>query len=242
MTGLRPFFPYYGSKWLAARGYPPPIHWQIVDSFCGGAGYPSRYPDRDVLLVDLNPRVAAIWRWLIQLDPAELLALPDVPEGTTVDDFESTKESCPARDFVGFHLNPGNTIPGRKRSKFRSGRWAKHWSAATRSALSQQLRRIRHWRVVEGDYSESSRLIQGPATWFIDPPYSNSAGKVYRTPPLDYQALAAWVETLDGQVIVCEHDGADWLPFRSIWRTAGVAGESREAVYVRYSEVHTCPR
>jgi site-specific DNA-adenine methylase len=186
VSGLRPFFPYFGSKWLAARAYPPPVHRQIVEPFAGSAGFGL---------------------------------------------------AGPTRDFVGFHLNPGNTIPGRKRSGFRSGRWNRHWSSTTRANLAQQLSRIRHWRVIEGDYSDALTYVQGPAAWFVDPPYSNSAGKTYRTPPLNYGELAAWVEGLHGQVIVCEHDGADWLPFRAIWSTAGVAGESREAVYVRYSEV-----
>lgn len=231
MSGLRPFFPYYGSKWMAARAYSPPLHRQIVEPFAGGAGYSLRYPDRDVLLVDLNPRVAAIWRWLIALDPADLMALPDVPPGTTVDDFDL---AGPARDFVGFHLNPGNTIPGRKRSKFRSGRWVRHWSATTRRRLAAQLRCIRHWRVIEGDYTEAEQLVRGPATWFVDPPYQGRAGAKYRGPRLDYGQLAAWVRARTGQVVVCESAGATWLPFREIWSTTGVAGRSREAVFVRY--------
>jgi hypothetical protein len=213
---------------------PPPFHQDIVDAFAGSAGYPLRYPDRNVLLVELNPRIAALWQWLVKLDRDELLALPDVPPGTTVDDFEATSIPGPARDFVGFHLNPGNTIPGRRRSAYRSGRWAKRWSQTTRRNLANQLHRIRHWRVICGDYRHALEAMPNPATWFIDPPYSNSAGKTYRTPELDYQALAAWTERLSGQVIVCEHAGATWLPFRPIWSTAGVAGRSREAVFVRY--------
>jgi hypothetical protein len=52
-----------------------------------------------------------------------------------------------------------------------------------------------------------------------------------------YAALARWVHERDGQVIVCESDAATWLNFRPTWETHGVGGKSREAVYVRYSEV-----
>lgn len=45
-----------------------------------------------------------------------------------------------------------------------------------------------------------------------DPPYERQ-GRHYRTPPLDYDALAAWCRGRRGQVIACENHGAAWLPF-----------------------------
>jgi hypothetical protein len=51
------------------------------------------------------------------------------------------------------------------------------------------------------------------ATWFVDPPYAR-AGRHYRFRVGDYQALADWCRTRHGQVIVCEQQGASWLPFR----------------------------
>jgi site-specific DNA-adenine methylase len=51
VSGLRPFFPYYGSKWRAARAYPPPLHRQIVEPFAGSAGYALRYRSREAVYV-----------------------------------------------------------------------------------------------------------------------------------------------------------------------------------------------
>jgi hypothetical protein len=102
--------------------------------------------------------------------------------------------------------------------------------------VADQLRNIRHWRLIQDSYEQASEVVAGPATWFVDPPYEGRAGRAYRGTRLDYDDLARWVEGLRGQVIVCEAAGADWLPFTPIWQTRGIKGRSREAVYVRYSE------
>lgn len=232
MGGLRPFFPYYGSKWLAARAYPPPVYSTIVEPFAGSAGYATRYPDRNVVLVEREPHVAAIWRWLISVSEDEILSLPLVPEGESVD---SVGLQGAARWFVGFHLNTGHTVPARQRSTWRSGQYAhKGWHEGIRKRTADQLHRIRHWRVIDGDYTESSSLVPGTATWFIDPPYHSKAGRSYRTPPLDYQALSRWAQERHGQVIVCETAGANWLPFQTVWHTKGSTKRSQEAVWVQY--------
>jgi hypothetical protein len=233
--GLRPFFPYYGSKWACAPAYPPPLYWQIVEPFAGSAGYSLRFPDRDVLLVDINPTITGLWRWLIGADPAEVLQLPDVPDGVSVHDLGL---AGPARDLVGYWLNPGQVVPAAKRSRFRSGEFTnKGWNETIRRRIAAQIPRIRHWRIHEGQHNDAVSLIRDPATWFVDPVYQGRPGKTYRTAALDYEALGRWAEGLHGQVIVCEADGAKWLPFRPAWETHGIAGKSREAVYVRYSEV-----
>jgi hypothetical protein len=53
------------------------------------------------------------------------------------------------------------------------------------------------------------------ATWFVDPPYNNRAGSYYIENSIDYVALGTWCHERRGQAIVCENEGADWLPFRS---------------------------
>jgi hypothetical protein len=235
MIGLRPFFSYYGSKWAAAGAYPPPLHRQIVEPFAGSAGYSLRYPDLEVLLVERDPVVARLWHWLITTaTPAEVLALPDIPNDAHVDDFGLIG---PARDLVGFWIAQAQVHPNRRPSSWRR-RWAgKSWRETIRHRIARQLQRIRHWRVIEGDYTTAREHVDEPATWFVDPPYSNAAGDKYNGKKPDYDALARWVAGLQGQVIVCEAAGADWLPFTPIWQTRGIKGRSREAVYIRYSEV-----
>jgi hypothetical protein len=65
MGSMRPMFPYYGSKWNIARHYPPPGEGLVVEPFAGGAGYASFYGARRALLIDKDPIIAGLWRYLI---------------------------------------------------------------------------------------------------------------------------------------------------------------------------------
>ncbi len=53
------------------------------------------------------------------------------------------------------------------------------------------------------------------ATWFVDPPYQNM-GKLYKENKIDYQELGTYCRERLGQVMVCENEGADWLPFEKL--------------------------
>src|SRR5689334_4647899 len=65
---LRPFFGYYGGKWRdAVRHYPQPEYETIVEPFAGSAGFSLRYFDRKVVLCELDPVLAAVWRYLIHV-------------------------------------------------------------------------------------------------------------------------------------------------------------------------------
>ncbi|MCC7542451.1 MAG: hypothetical protein IT379_39905 [Deltaproteobacteria bacterium] len=73
--------------------------------------------------------------------------------------------------------------------------------------------RIKHWRAVCASYETID--TREPATWFVDPPYEDK-GRHYPhgSRGIDFDALGAWCKSLPGQVIVCENEGARWLPFR----------------------------
>lgn len=96
-----------------------------------------------------------------------------------------------------------------------------------------QVGKIRHWRIIEGSY-ESAPDVE--ATWFIDPPYE-VAGNQYpcSAADIDFAALGAWCRARRGQVMVCENDGAQWLPFKPFRRIQGVrdagASSSTEAIW-----------
>jgi hypothetical protein len=45
------------------------------------AGYATRYPDREVVLVERAPHVAALWRWLISVSVDEVMGLTYVSVG-----------------------------------------------------------------------------------------------------------------------------------------------------------------
>lgn len=212
---LRPFWTYFGGKWRIAPRYPAPTHRRIIEPFAGAAGYSLRYADHDVTLIDADEVIAGMWAYLIRVRPSEVLALPDVPEGGTVDDVSWPCEE--ARWLAGFWLSRGQTHPNKRASSWmrdpRYSRWA--WGDHARQRIASQVESIRHWRIIHGTYADAQHVA---ATWFVDPPYER-AGVRYRhgSHALDFQALAAWCRSRAGQVVVCEQDGASWLPFEPFY-------------------------
>jgi hypothetical protein len=240
---LQPFFTFYGGKWRAAPYYPRPSYDTIVEPFAGSAGYSVRHPERSVVLVERDPLIAATWRYLLQVTPADILALPDILADQSVDDLNICSE---ARLLIGWWLNGGSAQPKKRPSSWMrsmtenggpgwvTGGGQLSWGRHVRERLAAQVPRIRHWTLIEGSY-EQAPMVE--ATWFIDPPYQE-AGKYYRfgSNQVDFSQLAAWCRSLRGQVIVCENVGASWLPFRP-WKVIKASpsvsggGVSHEAIW-----------
>ena len=104
------------------------------------------------------------------------------------------------------------------------------WTPALRERVALQVQVIRHWSVIEGDYTDAPDI---EATWFIDPPYQG-AGKhyVHGDSKINYEALGRWCQERRGQPIVCEQEGATWLPFRSLGSFKAANGRTTaEAVW-----------
>lgn len=214
-SALRPFFGYYGGKWKnAVKHYPVPSFSRIVEPFAGSAGYSLRYADREVVLCEIDPILAAVWKYLIAVKPKEILDIPDFPSDGDVEDLKICQE---AKWLVGFWLNRGVTSPRRSPS-----RWMKEgvrpgsfWGERVRRTIASQVDAIRHWKVYNVSYLQCP--LSKAATWFVDPPYE-VAGRHYRfgSSQINYSALAEWCKSRPGQVIVCENDGANWLPFMQL--------------------------
>ena len=230
-----PFWYGYGGKWRDARRYPAPIHSTIIEPFAGAAGYSLRYPSHHVILVERDPQLAAVWRYLLRVSPAELLALPDLAEGQRVDDLPVCPE---ARLLIGLWCNRNGWTGNHEPSKWMRQYPEKFWGARVRGWLAAQVIDIRHWQLVEGDYHEAPAI---EVTWFVDPPYSGRAGENYRhgSGAIDYAELGAWCLSRRGQIIACEAAGADWLPFeamatpRATTRRAGEGRTSAEGIWYR---------
>lgn len=234
-TALRPFFYFYGSKWKAAPLYPAPRFRRVVETFAGSAGYAGLHHDRDVVLVERDPIIAGLWRWLIKATEAEVLALPlEIP--TTVRDLGLAPGPSA---LIGFWITAASAAPCQTpNSRMRSGRRPhSFWGETIRARIADQVSAIRHWTVIEGDFADAPRE---PATYFVDPPYAE-AGKHYRVKFDDFERLAAMCRMWPGQVIACENDGATWLPFRHFREVqannhpagkAGKAGKSAEAIWL----------
>lgn len=206
---LKPFFTYYGGKYRAAPHYPAPTQGIIIEPFAGSAGYATRYPDRAILLIEKDPKIAALWEYLIRVSEQEIRALPDIK-----DSVEEVRSCAEARSLVGFWLNKGAAQPCRSPSAWMRGgtRPRSYWGSEIRERIASQLNQIRHWRVLFGSYSDAPRCLE--ATWFIDPPYQ-VAGTHYKhgSKSIDFDDLAAFCRSRIGQTIVCENAGASWLPF-----------------------------
>lgn len=231
--GLRPFFGYYGGKWRdALRNYPAPMHDTIVEPFAGSAGYALRHAERRVLLCERDPQIASVWRYLLRASPKEILAIPDLPADGSVDDLTLPQE---ARWLVGLWLNRAAARPRKSPSKWMRDkiRPGSFWGRRVRETIASQVEAIRHWQLIEGDYSACE--VEGPATWFIDPPYQ-LAGQHYHhsSRDIDFERLSQWCRGRRGQVIVCENEGADWLPFKLLdtVKTTRAGRRSREVVWL----------
>ena len=212
---MRPFFSFYGGKWRdTPKHFPSPEFETIVEPFAGSAGYSVRYPDHDVVLCDIDPIIASVWQYLIEVKPDEILSLPGLQPGQTVDDLAVPQE---ARWLIGFWLNKGAERPRKSPSQWmrEDNQPECYWGNRVRTTIASQVESIRHWRIYNCSYEDCP--VTEVATWFVDPPYQH-AGRHYRfgSKLIDYASLGRWCKELPGQVVVCEQQGATWLPFRTL--------------------------
>jgi hypothetical protein len=229
---MRPFFPYYGAKWKLAKYLQAPHYPLVIEPFAGSACYSCYWDVKEAILVERNPLLAALWRWLIKVSPEEILALPtDIDVIAELPDWVCAE----ARTLIGFAFTAGQVRPAKHRTP-----WAQAariygsnlWSDHTRKRVAQQVQNIRNWRIIEGDYTEAPDVV---AHWHIDPPYlgavGRTAGCMYTFNEIDYEALAVWCRARKGLTHVCEHPSATWLPFKFIARTNGALKYSEEGLF-----------
>lgn len=225
---MKPFFSFYGAKYRAALHTDKPLEGStIVEPFAGSAGYSTRYgADRKVILCDIDPVIAGLWRWLIDASPDDVMAISSDADEVLA------QEHSPQRDLVGFWSNKGSASPAKSRSAWaKTPKWAtQFWGPKIQARIAEQVTHIKQWEIIKGSYTDCPDIR---ATWYVDPPYQSKAGKAYKHNFRDFNFsdLGEWCLTRQGRLIVCEQEGAMWLPFEP-WRTlhANQGGASSDEV------------
>lgn len=222
MKRLKPFISYYGSKYRLAPLYPKPLHDMIVEPFAGSACYSLLYPDKQVILNDANPVIIGVWDYLIEASESEIGSLP-----VNIETTQGLKLPQEAKWLIGFWLHPASTMPYvRGNSYLRNASIGNAspnrvgWTIGRRDIIVTQLQFIRHWKTRCVDYS---KLTYADCTWFVDPPYFGQPGRMYPYQVPSYNKLSEWCKTKNEQVIACDQNGADWLPFRQLTEHIGHA-------------------
>jgi len=215
-------FYYYGRKKQIAKHYPSPCYETIVEPFAGAAAY-SLYGNhwrRRVVLVEKDDRVAQIWKWLIEeATPAKISALPDLKVGEKSSEF---LHIIHAASKIAFKYRTIKVTPVLERN----------WEISMR-VMAASVHKVKHWELIHGDYTLAPEV---EATWFIDPPYKSEPGMGYNhgSEKLDYERLGAWALKRRGELIICEGNFGDYLPFRPLLELPGVAGKiSHERIFYR---------
>jgi hypothetical protein len=210
--------------------YPPPEHDLIIEPFAGSARYALKYFDHTVHLYDPSPYVCEVWKYLIAASPLDVLGLPDVPSKVHLDTIKGLTEA--ERYLIGFHLCRGKAKPRT------TGHGQNSWDR-DKQRIAKDLYKVKHWKIHESSYVTIANDV---ATWFIDPPYQavnvKSNGDRYPHNSIDYDYLSKWTREREGQVIACEMEGADWLPFGTLKETTAnsnnrTAKSYKELVWLR---------
>ena len=217
---------YYGAKLKLVTKYPKPNFDTIVEPFAGSAQYSLKYFEKNVTLIDKYDVVARIWKWLQLCSEGDILKLPVIPLGKSVNDY--TWDCEEARWLIGFNIVMGSYIPRTSPTKWTTTERPLRQSNKLK-LIASSLYKIRHWNIVHGDYTEAENV---KATWFIDSTYMKG-GSLYPHHSIDYNKLRDWSLSRSGEIIVCGNSSDTWLPFTPIATMAGVQHRTVEGMFYR---------
>jgi site-specific DNA-adenine methylase len=218
---------YFGSKVNVVDLYPAPKYSRIIEPFAGSAQYALKYWDRDILLVDKYELIVKLWKWLQIIDEGYIRNLPRLETGQSVDEFEWDCEE--AKWLVGMIIAVSVAAPRKTASKWTTAPIRPNRQHFKINQIADNLKKIRKWEIRQGSYED---IHNEEATWFIDPPYQK-AGTFYihGSKDIDYQHLADWCKSRNGQAIVCEDASATWLPFYPLRQQHGARRNNMEAIW-----------
>ncbi len=211
-------FYYFGRKSRIAPKYPRPLFETVIEPFAGSAAYTLHWKPHKALLLDKDQRVIDLWHRLIAMGKEGLEAAEPPEIGTFTTDFWH---------LLSIASNASSTKNGLTVSEWSN----RAWEFGRKIAL-RDLETAERYTYEAGDYTDAPDV---EATWFIDPPYQRIVyGYKFGSRGIDYDHLRDWVLSRKGQVIVCEQEGADWLPFKPLCtqQTTRATG-TKEVIWTR---------
>lgn len=222
-------FSYYGSKSKVVNYYPYPKCDKIVEPFAGSARYSLKHFEKDILLVDTYDIIVKIWHYLQEASEQDIMGLSEPKLGETInrDDFDCIEQAW----LMGFLVQQGVNAPRLTVTKY-----AVDGIRTQKKNIAGQLYKIKHWEIKKLDYRE---ILNIEATWFIDPPYQfGGEWYVKNNKKIDYNKLAEWCKSRDGQIIVCENSKASWMPFKQMADLNGSKYKTTEVIWSNLPTVY----
>lgn len=228
-------FYYYGAKNLLSRYYPEPRYDTIIEPFGGSAAYTCfhllKNKNLKALLYDKDDDVAETWDFLLKCSERDIL------------NYQTPNIGEYAYDFLIKTCTVSNASSKCKKMKY-TERLDRVFQIQKRRILKFLPIRDRI-TFIHGDYSNIENV---ESCWFIDPPYqvNNKNGTVFQNGDgyskscnvsnIKFEELGNWCINRKGQVIVCEKEGANWLPFEK-FRTnkTSLNKNYNEVVFKKYT-------
>jgi len=197
-------FSYFGRKLRTGLVYPKPQHSLVIEPFAGSMAYSLLHRPEKALGIEANPLVVETWHRICSLSEQEITDYPTPELGETTNDHwliqaAFSEHSSEAKERA-WNVRMVKNIEAQKKFAI------KHLEYANTSI-----------EYALGSYKDAPDI---EATWFIDPPYQHVT-KGYLRSDIDYSEIAEFCVSRKGQVIVCEQEGADWLPFKYLTALKG---------------------
>jgi site-specific DNA-adenine methylase len=220
-------FNYYGGKGSLVDHYPKPKFDKLIEPFAGGANYALKYFEKEVILFDKNKDICKVWQYLINASEKDILGLPKMKKGDTLDSYEYRNLTTDEKRFLGLLVNAGFTGGAKTVTE-----WVGEIESGLRNTATQ-LYKIKHWTIANKAYWDIKENYE--ATWYIDPPYQYGGSKYpCGSKDINFGALSDWCKTRNGHVIVCENTKANWMEFKPLVVNHGQQFKTVEAIWTNF--------
>ena len=102
-------FYYYGRKEKVFKYYPTPNYDTIIEPFAGSAVYSLKNFEKNIIILDKDERIINIWNYLKEASSDDILSLPLLTIGQSLNDPEFDNLTFVQKDLISFFTNPSST-------------------------------------------------------------------------------------------------------------------------------------